>query len=114
MQCLSLHGFHPAAHRGRLFGAAVCCGYLLHRLVLADAVLFLLVVAAHVSFNVLKHDIICDAHDQEEPEQIQGLQHGEQGKRNVLGDPALVLLRLEGELERSHRFELGGDAVENA
>ena len=114
MQCLSLHGFHPTAHRGRLFGVAVGSGHLLRRLVLADAVLLLLLAAAHVSLDVLEYDIVHDAHDQEEPEQIQGLQHGEQGKRNVLGDPALVLMHLEVELERAHRFELGGDAVENA
>lgn len=61
------------------------------------------------------HDkTIGDAQDEEEPEQVEGLQGAEQGQGNHKGQGALVLAALPVELVGADRLELGEEAGEDA
>lgn len=66
-----------------------------------------LVVVAAVVLEVLEEDVaVGDAQDEEQPEEVEGLQAGQQGGRDVVRDPALVLLRGPVELVGAHGLEL--------
>lgn len=70
-------------------------------------VLFVFVIAADVLFDMVLHHIDSDPDDEGEPEDVDGLQSGQQSKGDALAEPAFVLLRLPVELERSHILEIG-------
>ena len=72
-----------------------------------------LLVLADIADGNLKHDIIRDADDEEQPEQVDALQRGQQAKGDVLADPALVLLGDPVEVEGADGAEFGEGGVED-
>jgi len=72
--------------------------------------LLILIIASLVLLDAVEDIVGEDAEDQEEPEQVHGLQTGQQSKGNVLTDPALVLLRFPVEFKRSDGPEFGQDS----
>lgn len=68
---------------------------------------FFLIVAALILCHVGEDVVGQNAQDQEEPKQVDGLQTGKQGERDVLTDPTLVLLSLPVELKGTNGAELG-------
>ncbi len=77
----------------------------------------LALVVAPLVGNLLAHcaDVAeGDAQDEHEPEDVDGLQRGEQAEDDDLREPALVLARLPVDLEGADGLELGQDGVEDA
>lgn len=72
--------------------------------------LLVLIIASLVLLDTVEDIVGENAEDQEEPEQVHGLQTGQQRKGNVLTDPALVLLRFPVEFKRSNGPELSQDS----
>ena len=62
----------------------------------------------------MDNEAVCDADDEEQPEEVESLERAEQGKGDDEGDVALVLLSLPVELVRTDGLELGEQTVENA
>lgn len=87
---------------------SLAIGVLLRRLLF---VLAFLVIAALIldDFSPARDEAVCNAQDQKQPEQIDGLQAGEQCKCDVLRDPALVLLRVPVQFERTDGGEFAID-----
>jgi len=75
--------------------------------------LFGLVVTALILGNTVEDVVGQNAQDQEEPEEVDGLQTSKQGKGDVLTDPALVLLCFPVELKGTDSTELGQDSPED-
>ena len=73
----------------------------------------LLGLAAVVLGDVVDDQAVGDAHDEEEPEQVQGLQGGEETECDDVAEEALVLLRLPVELVRADGPEFGQEREEN-
>lgn len=67
-----------------------------------------------VLFDPVDDKFVHAAQQAVEPEEVEGLQRGQQDKGDDVGDPALVLLRLPVELVRAHGAELGEDGIEDA
>ena len=82
--------------------------HLLHRLLVV-----LFVITPHVLLYTLEHHIQCNPDDEGQPEYIHGLQTRQQPKRDVLADPALVLLGLPVEFEGADGAEGGEDGPED-
>lgn len=76
-------------------------------------VLVFFVVASLVLSDVVEQVVDQNAKDQEEPEEIDRLETGKQPKRNILTDPALVLLCLPVQLKRPNGAELGENCPDN-
>lgn len=72
--------------------------------------LLILIIASLVFLDTVEEIVGENAKDQEEPEQVHGLQTGQQRKRNVLTDPALVLLRFPVKFKRSNGPEFSQDS----
>lgn len=70
------------------------------RLVRGIVVPFL--ITPHVRDHLGRDDVVSDAQDEEEPEEVQGLEADEQAEGDVLADPAFVLLRVPVEGEGAH------------
>lgn len=85
-------------------------------LVLLGDVLELLVLGlgALVLGDVEGDVAVGDAEDEEQPEEVEGLEGGQQGDGDVLADPALVLARLPVELEGADGPVLGDQRPEDA
>ena len=64
--------------------------------------------------DVVRGEAVGDTEDEEEPEQVEGLQRAEQGQGDDEGQGALVLLRLPVELVGADRLELGEKTEEDA
>ena len=84
--------------------------------------LLLLLLPAHILILIITplilrfrphHHPHRDPPDEIQPKKIDRLQRGQQAERDVLGNPALVLLRVPVELEGADGAEGGGDAVED-
>lgn len=75
--------------------------------------LFVLVFASLVLGDAVEDVVLQDAEDQEQPEEVDSLETREQGKGDVLTDPALVLLRFPVQFERSNGPELGQHGPED-
>ena len=73
----------------------------------------LLVITPLIVQSIRKHVVLRNAQDQEQPEQVDGLQASQQGEGDVLADPALVLLSLPVEVEGPDSAELCECRVEN-
>jgi hypothetical protein len=78
-----------------------------------DFFFFLFILAALVFGDAVENVVGENAQDQVQPEEVDGLQTGQQGKCNILTDPALVLLGLPVQLEGSNGAELGKDGPED-
>lgn len=95
---------------GRLFFLLVVLlgrllvGHGLEALLLSELVL--VVVAAVVLGDAEEDEAVRDAEDVVQPEQVEGLQTAQQRRRDVVRDPALVLLRLPVQLVGPDRLEL--------
>lgn len=74
----------------------------------------LLVIAAWICGRTVEDEVLGDPQDQVEPEEVDCLQRGEQSKRDVLADPAFVLLRFPVQLEWADRPEFGQGGPEDA
>ena len=83
---------------------------------LSDQLLLLgiLVLAPLIPRDVREHRVPGDAQDQEQPEEVDGLQGGQQDEGDGLGNPALVLLGGPVELEGPARGEVGEDGDQDA
>ena len=82
---------------------------------LGNVCLFLLffVFTSFVLRNIVQDVFFQDAHDQIKPEQVDGLEAGKKSKRDVLTDPALVLLSFPVELKGTHGSEFSQDSPED-
>lgn len=67
-----------------------------------------------VLFYPVDDKLVHAAEEAVEPEEVEGLQRGQQRKGDDVGDPALVLLRLPVELVGPNGAEFGEDGVEDA
>lgn len=65
-----------------------------------DLIRLLLVVATVVLDDVVCDQAVCDANNEEQPEEVKGLQTRQQNQSDILGDPALVLLASPVKLKR--------------
>ena len=84
------------------------------RIISIDLLLFLVFVIATLVLGDAGEDIVGqDTEDEEEPEEIDRLETGEQTERDILTDPALVLLSLPVQFERTDSAELGQDGPED-
>jgi hypothetical protein len=81
---------------------------------LDPAVLVFFVVTSLILDASVEDVVLGDSENQEEPEDIDGLEAGQQRKGDDLAEQAFVLLRLPVELVWSHSLELGQDCVEDA
>lgn len=76
--------------------------------------LFLARLGPVVLFDLVDDKLVHAAEEAVQPEEVEGLQRGQQRKGDDVGDPALVLLRLPVELVGPDSAELGEDGVEDA
>ena len=74
----------------------------------------LLGLGAVVVGGLVDDEAVGDADDEEEPEEVEGLQGGQQHQRDVERDPALVLAALPVELVGADRLELSEERIEDA
>lgn len=75
--------------------------------------LFGLVVASHVLLHAVEDVVLENAQNQVEPEEVHGLQTGQQGEGDDLTDPTFVLLGLPVELVGSNGAEFGQHGPED-
>lgn len=94
----------------RKSGLLSTCGKSSLGLLLLFFLLLVLIIASLILLDTVEDIVGEDAEDQEEPEQVHGLQAGQQRKGNVLTDPALVLLSFPVEFKRSDGPEFGQDS----
>ena len=73
----------------------------------------ILVITSFVLLHTVEKIVGQDPKDQEEPEQVHGLQTGEQREGDVLTDPALILLRFPVEFKWSDCPEFRQDSPKN-
>lgn len=72
------------------------------------------IITPVILVDVEEDETVSDAEDVVQPEEVEGLQAGEQRHGDVVGNPALVLLRLPVELVRPNRLELVESGPEDA
>lgn len=73
----------------------------------------ILMIASYILRNVIEHIVLRNAQDQEEPEQVHGLQTGKQRKGNDLTNPTFILLGLPIQFIGADGAKLCEDGPEN-
>lgn len=81
-------------------------------ILLVDLLIALLILAPIVLGHIGDNKTIRDPADEEEPEEIDGLEGGEEGESDVLRDPAFVLLGLPVEFEWADGGKFGDNRPE--
>lgn len=94
--------------------AVGCSGTVHQRHILASLVVLVLALAVLIVTPVIlghtrEDKTIGNSEDKEQPEQVERLQCGQQGRGDELGEPALVLTSRPVQHVGSHSAELGED-----